>query len=194
MPPAQWSPQPPPYAAPPGWQPPPPPPYAGGAAGYAPPAPAGTWQPAGPDTWQPAAGPSGPTGWPPPRPDQGGQPPYGWAPAYPGNAGTNGFAIAAFVLAIPPVCMFTVGVGSLLGVIFGIIGLRQTRRDGSRGRGMAITGIVLGALGLVVAGLVVIGLAAAHSNNSTGSGNGSSDTISTLQHLPAASSGLDRRT
>jgi hypothetical protein len=202
-PPAQWSPQPPPYAAPPDWKPPPPPYPAGG--GYQPPPAAGTWQPAGaPGTWQPAArgtwqpagAPGTATGWPPAS-DSGAMP-YGWAPAYSGTTGrTNGFCIASLVLAVPPVCLITVGLGSLLGVIFGFIGLRQTRRDSSGGRGMAITGIVLGALGLVVGTLIIVGIVAGNSSNSQQPDNGSNDTISTMSTpagLVPAASVLHRRT
>lgn len=66
-------------------------------------------------------------------------------PQYPGQPGwygqpqqqpsTNGLSIAALILGILP-CP------PILGLIFGLIGLRQTKRRGQRGRGMAITGIV----------------------------------------------------
>jgi hypothetical protein len=146
--------------------------YNGGPAGYAAPPPSapGTWQPANTGAWQPAAG----------SPYPGAQAPYGWAPAYPANPRTNGFCIASLVLAVPPICLFTFGIGSLLGVIFGIIGLRQTRRDGSGGRGLGIAGIILGALGLVVVALLIIGLAVGNSSGSSDSGNGSTNTISTM--------------
>jgi hypothetical protein len=180
MPPTQWAPQQPPYAAPPGWQPPPPPPFAGGPAGYAPSPPApGTWQPTTTTTWQPSAGyGESPGGWPAAA-DQGSPAPYGWAPAYPANPKTNGFCIASLVLAVPPVCLVTFGLGSLLGLIFGIIGLRQTRRDRSGGRGLGIAGIILGSLGLIVGVLIIIGLTVGNSAGS-GSGNGSTNTISTM--------------
>jgi hypothetical protein len=172
LPPAQWAPQLPPYAAPPGWRPPPPPPFSGGPAGYASPPPP-------PGTWQPSAGYGNPGGWPPAL-EQGVPAPYGWAPGYPGNPKTNGMCIASFVLAVPPVSLITFGLGSLLGVVFGIVGLRQTRRDGTRGRGLGITGIILGALGLILGAFIIIGLTVDHSSGSSDSGNGSSNTISTM--------------
>jgi hypothetical protein len=195
-PPAQWAPQPPPYAAPPDWKPPPPP-YPGGTGGtWQPAAAAGTWQPAAPGTWHPAGAPSTAAGWPP-APDSGAMG-YAWAPPYPGTTGkTNGFCIASLVLAAPPVCLFTVGLGSLLGVICGVIGLRQTHRDSSGGRGMAITGIILGALGLVVGALIIVGVVAGNSSNSQQPGNGSNDTIATMSTpagLAPAASELHRRT
>jgi hypothetical protein len=163
-PPAAWAPQPPPYAAPPGWQPPPPPYGAGtGHAGY----------PA-PNTWQPAS------------PGGSGQLPYGWTPPYPQARGTNGFCIASFILAVPPICALTLGLGSLLGLIFGIVGLRQVRHDGQRGRGLAIAGVIMGGIGVVIGVLVVIAavVGAAHGSGGSGGSGGSANTVSTLGRLP----------
>jgi hypothetical protein len=101
-------------------------------------------------------------------------------PAYPVARKTNGLCIAAFVLAVPPVSLITFGLGSLLGVILGIIGLRQTRRDGSGGRGLGIAGIVLGVLGLIVGVLIIVGITLGGSSGSSNSGNGSTTTISTM--------------
>lgn len=47
-------------------------------------------------------------------------------------------------------------IGSILAVIFGHIALRQTRRNGSRGRGMAIAGLVLGYIGVAILAFVLI--------------------------------------
>jgi len=44
-------------------------------------------------------------------------------------------------------------------IVLGILGLRRTKRNGTQGRGLAITGIVLGALGVV--GWTAVGLIAA---------------------------------
>jgi hypothetical protein len=180
-PPAQWSAQQPPYAAPPGWAPPPPP-YASAPVGqgYPPPA-AGGWQPtASPGGWQPGPAYGAPGGWPP-APQQAGQQPYGWPPPPGRTAGTNGYAIAALICGLSPIIGIGLGFGSLLGLIFGIVAVRQIRRDGSGGRGMAITGIVLGALGLVVVALIVVGLTTQHSSNGTSHpGQGSANTISTM--------------
>lgn len=59
---------------------------------------------------------------------------------------TNGLAIASLVLGILSLC----GIGSILAVIFGHVSLNQIRRSGDRegGRGMAITGVVLGWIGI----------------------------------------------
>lgn len=88
--------------------------------------------PYGSPTPAPYAGPATPYGGP--------AGPYG-APAYaPAPARTDGFAIAALVFGL---------LGGLLGIVFGIVALRRIKRDGSGGRGMAVTGIVLGTLGTI---------------------------------------------
>lgn len=96
---------------------------------------------------------------PPPygAPDQSpyGQPAQPYSPWQGGNdasRGWNGTSIAAFVLGLT-CCL------GIPAVVCGIIGIRQTGRDGSKGRWMAVTGIVLGVLGtLLVAGLVIGGV------------------------------------
>jgi hypothetical protein len=45
---------------------------------------------------------------------------------------------------------------AILGIVFGIIGVRQAKRDGTDGRGMAIAGIVTGSLWLALLALVVL--------------------------------------
>jgi len=79
----------------------------------------------------------------PPPPPPGGTYPGGWAP--PPSHGTNGLAVAALICGL----FWIGGIGSLLGVIFGIVALSQIRQRGGAGRGMAIAGIVLGGLGIV---------------------------------------------
>ena len=73
------------------------------------------------------------------------------APA-PRASGTNGMAIASFVLGL----LWLGGVGSLLAVVFGVIGRRQTRETGQSGKGLAAWGLGLGILGLVLAVLWIV--------------------------------------
>lgn len=64
-------------------------------------------------------------------------------PVYRAVGRTNGFAIASMVLGI----LWIWWVGSLLALIFGIIALKQIEARGDEGKGMAIAGVVLGAIG-----------------------------------------------
>lgn len=105
-----------------------PPPDAGASATPPPGAPApGGWAAPAPSGY-PGATPGGFPGQPAPSP-------YYGAPA---PAGTDGVSIAALVTGI-------VGLGPVA-LILGIIGVRRTSKTGQGGKGMAIAGIVLGAL------------------------------------------------
>lgn len=85
-----------------------------------------------------------PPHYPPPTP--GGYGAYGY-PSSPYLAPrTNALAIASFVAAIAG--FITCGLGSVLGLIFGVVGLSQLKRTGEGGRGLAISGIVVSALTL----------------------------------------------
>jgi DNA-directed RNA polymerase specialized sigma24 family protein len=75
-------------------------------------------------------------------------PPYYYAPSPP----TNGLAIASMVLGI----LWLSGLGALLALILGNVALSQIKRRGEGGRGMAITGVVLGWVGLVLLLVIVI--------------------------------------
>lgn len=115
------------------------------------------WQPPAPSGWPPPPTQVNGPGWYPPGPQQ---PPY-YPPPQPQRRGTNGFAIAALVFGI-------IG-GFVLSVIFGIVALKQIRRSGQSGRGMAITGLVLSGLWAVLVTVAVI-VAAATSANRDSSG------------------------
>lgn len=78
-----------------------------------------------------------------------------WYPPQ-GPTGTNGFAIAAFVLSL----LWCYWVGSILALVFGYMALSQIKKSDGRqsGRGLAIAGIVISwiavafaAIGLVLA-------------------------------------------
>jgi hypothetical protein len=91
---------------------------------------------------------------PPQYPEQ--SPPYPPAPLYPQQEpwgdptspyatapkpGTNGFAIAALIFGIIPVCF--------IGVVFAIVALIQVGKSGQKGKGLAIGGLVLSGLWLI---------------------------------------------
>ncbi len=73
---------------------------------------------------------------------------------------TNPLAIAALVCGIGQFLLGLLIVGNILlaipALVLGVVGLRQVSSRGERGRGLAIAGIVLGALGIVYFGLVLI--------------------------------------
>ena len=93
----------------------------------------------------------------------GGYPqPYG----YPKPGNTNGFAIAALVCSL--VGILLAFIGPLLGIVFGIVGLRHTTERGESGRGLAIAGIVIGSLVLLLDVIGVVGIATSHTGGSGG--------------------------
>lgn len=97
--------------------------------------------------------------YPPPYP--AGYPGYPGGPgAYPGGydpyrptkpPGTNGKAIAALVTSL--VGLLCCGLPSIVGLILGIVAMRETKRTGQDGYAIALIGTIIG--GLVVAGWVL---------------------------------------
>lgn len=88
---------------------------------------------------------------------QGPAGPYGYAPYGYGvpqaPAGTNGMAIAALVLGI---CGFFF-ITPIVGLVLGLIALSAVRRSGQKGKGLAISGIVLSSLWIALfAGLFTL--------------------------------------
>ncbi|MGV9265135.1 DUF4190 domain-containing protein [Kitasatospora sp. NPDC003701] len=127
---------------------------------WAAPAAPGTPAPAAPgtaDPWATSGGPVPPgpppaSGWAavPPGALSGFQPGHAY-PAAPGA--TNGFSVAALVTGL--FCMWP------LSLAFGIVALVQIPKRNERGRGMAVTGVVLGILGVLATLLAFLGLVAA---------------------------------
>jgi Domain of unknown function (DUF4190) len=75
-------------------------------------------------------------------------------------SGTNTWAVASFVLGIITLtCGFFLVIPPLLAIVFGILAMRNgNTADGKTpGQGLAVTGIILGTLGLIAAGLVYSG-------------------------------------
>lgn len=138
-------PPPPPYGAAPGY---PPPGY--GAPGYVPPGypPSGYGVPGYPTPGY------GAPGYGTPGYAAQGYPPYG---AYGAPAPkTNGLAIASLVASVISLC----GLGSIAGIVLGVVALNQIKVSGESGRGLAIAGIVVGAVTLLFSLLWLVGVAA----------------------------------
>ncbi|NMN95044.1 DUF4190 domain-containing protein [Nocardiaceae bacterium YC2-7] len=70
---------------------------------------------------------------------------------------TNGYAIASLISScVGPITLL---VGFVVGPILGVVALKQIGRTGEKGRGLAIAGIVIGAIPLLLAiavGVVVL--------------------------------------
>jgi uncharacterized protein DUF4190 len=95
-----------------------------------------------------------PTGYPPPP-----VPPYGggysyadpynpYAAARPQNS-TNGLAIASLVVSLASLVV-ACGTTSFVGVILGILGMRDAKRTGQEGYGLALAGVIIGAIPTVL--------------------------------------------
>ncbi|MCL2850439.1 MAG: DUF4190 domain-containing protein [Micrococcales bacterium] len=138
-------------------------PYSPGSYGLAPGAPLDAPGSA-PSGLTPPAPPYGPTSVVPAAP-----PSYGTAPpepsgyyagyGYPGQYGyappatTNGLAVAGMITGI--VSCIVCPIAAVVGLVLSIIALGQVRRDGTAGRGFAITGVATSSVGLL---LVVVSL------------------------------------
>lgn len=108
--------------------------------------------PPGPPSGPAGFPPSGPTGFQPPP----GYQPYGFQPVAPQQS-TSGLAIASLVCSL--VGLFLCGVPAVLGVIFGFVGLSQTKNNARRGRGMAIAGLVVGIIVVLLWGVLWVAIA-----------------------------------
>ena len=114
-----------------------------------------------PEDGQPAAVPPVPPMTPPP-PGYGYAPPPGFPPpsGYPVKPKANGLALTSMILGIAGItvglCLIFFPVMPILAVVFGHIGLSQTRTTGAPGRGYAIAGLVTGYIGIALAILWLI--------------------------------------
>jgi hypothetical protein len=109
-----------------------------------------------------------PPGSPPPPPPPGGPPSWGTGgagpppPAGEQPTATNGAALAAVIIGIVSLVLAVMGFavlplflavpGALAAIVLGVIGRRRAREGASRA-GQALTGLVTGIAGLIVAGI-----------------------------------------
>lgn len=108
-----------------------------------------------------------------------GQQPYGYQAGMAGGAApgsrTNSMSIAALVCGLAQFLLWFLllvpgFIAAVLALIFGLVSLNQIRQRGEFGRGMAITGIVLGGLGIlggIILG-ILIGVGSAHYHSHVG--------------------------
>jgi hypothetical protein len=82
---------------------------------------------------------------------------------------TNGLSVAGFVCSLAG---FLTGISFFVGLILSIIGLSQVKKTGQNGRGMALAGVIIGAIGsagviitTVIAVIVVVMAASSSINN-----------------------------
>jgi hypothetical protein len=87
-------------------------------------------------------------GYPPPGYPPPGYPVDPYDPYRPTKPpGTNGKAIASLVTSVAG--LLCCGLPAIAGLILGIIAMRETKRTGQDGNGLAIAGVVIGALVIV---------------------------------------------
>jgi len=70
----------------------------------------------------------------------------GWGAPAPPAPGTDGMAVAGFVLGLLGVTVIT----AILGIVFGAVALGRIRRTAQGGKGLAIAGIVIGSCWLAL--------------------------------------------
>lgn len=93
-------------------------------------------------------------------PQQGAYSAYPMAPMTMGTPLPTGLAVAAMVCGIVGVILSLCGAWTIalpiVGIVLGAIGLQKVKRGLAGGRGMAIAGIVTGAVGVAIAGFVTL--------------------------------------
>ena len=68
----------------------------------------------------------------------------------PGPQKTNSLAIASLVASLIGILPFICGLGSIIGIVLGVVALNQIKASGEGGRGLAIAGIAVGAVTFLI--------------------------------------------
>jgi hypothetical protein len=104
-----------------------------------------------------------PSAFPPPYQPYGANPydPYRVGPPQ----GTNGQAIGALVAGILGVPLCFCFIPSIVAIVLGIVAMNETKRTGQEGHGMALAGVILGAISIAL-GVVIMIIGAVAPDNS----------------------------
>jgi hypothetical protein len=81
------------------------------------------------------------------------------------------------------------GIGPILGLIFGFIALNQIKKTGEGGRGLALAGIIIGAIAIVLGIIygIIVGIAAVNQQQVQTTSSAPAGVVITVdQPLPAA--------
>ena len=111
-----------------------------------------------PPAWQGSPGYGTQPGFPPPA---YGQQQFGMPPVPAGNR--NGFGTAALVLGILSLVTWFLFIGGLFGIVaivLGALGRGRAKRGEANNGGMALAGLITGAVGVLLTILVIVGVAA----------------------------------
>lgn len=93
-----------------------------------------------------------PGNYPPPPPSGSYPPPGGYGGFEPVPArGNNNLAVASLVCSV--IGLFC-GVGAIVGIVLGIVAMNQIKKTGQAGHGLALAGVIVGAVSLVLSVIV----------------------------------------
>lgn len=127
-------------------------PPAGPPPGWEVPTPGGTPPPTAPRQTEPTPAPTSP---PPTAP-----PPYPQSASASGPAAgrTEPFAIVSLVVALAGWVLCLLPVTGIVAVVFGHLARSRTKRNGTKGRGMALAGVIVGYVQIVVGVIAIVTL------------------------------------
>lgn len=117
-----------------------------------------------PYAYPPGAPGAGPQHYPPgPYPGAYPPPPMPYGNYYPGAplppSPRNGLGVASLVVAIIAIlgtCFLFGGLLGIVAIVLGVLGLQRVSRGEANNRGMAVTGIVLGAFAIILSALMLV--------------------------------------
>ncbi|MDT5137038.1 MAG: hypothetical protein QOD58_1300 [Mycobacterium sp.] len=106
-----------------------------------------------------------------------------------GSSGTNRFAIFSLISsAVGWVCC---GIGSIAGIILGVMALKRIKQTNEGGRGLAIAGIIIGSLSLAALALFWGGFfVAAYNDHSKNTHHQDGQSAAVITAVPQAVSGI----